>query len=402
MYKIAILGFGVVGGGVARLIDENKNEIAAFANDQVEVKYILDLRDFPDSPYGDKVVHDYSVIIGDPEISLIVEAMGGSHPAYEYTVGALRAGKSVVTSNKEVVANYGDEFLRIAEEEGVCYLFEASVGGGIPVLAPLINCAKQNKIREVRGILNGTTNYILTKMYTLGAGFDESLRDAQNKGYAEKNPDADVLGIDASRKIAILGALVTGKLLPTELIHTEGITGIRREDVQRAASIGCAIKLLGRCRIADGGVRATVAPYIIASDEPLAGVMGVYNAVELIGDPIECAMFYGPGAGAGPTASAIVGDVVQIIRAGRGAIQPAFERSPESALTMDSEVGRIYYAYEGVSAADVERIFDEPCILSDDGEVAFISPEMKEIELEGLCEKLRELGGVLKSKIRLL
>ena len=217
MTNVAILGFGVVGGGVARLITENYKEVTSLGGDEINIKYILDLRDFPDSPFADRVVHDFDIIASDPEVDTVIEVMGGSHPAYEYTVRALESGKNVITSNKEVVANFGDEFMALAEKNGVCYCFEASVGGGIPVISPIISCVRQNKITEVRGILNGTTNYILTKMFSFGDGFEESLADAQAKGYAERNPDADILGTDACRKIAILTSLVTGELHNTVL-----------------------------------------------------------------------------------------------------------------------------------------------------------------------------------------
>ena len=264
MKNIAILGFGVVGGGVADLITNNYDCIKRLGGDDVNIKYILDLRDFPDSPFADRVIHDYNIILSDPDVDCIIEAMGGSHPAYEYTSSALRAGKSVVTSNKEVVARYGDEFLRLAKESGACYRFEAAVGGGIPVISPIINCIGQNKITEVRGILNGTTNYILTKMFSFGASFEESLKDAQQRGYAEANPDADVLGTDACRKIAILTALASGSLPNTESIHTEGITNIRKEDVLSAEKVGLVIKLLGRCLITDAGMQVWLHPLCLA------------------------------------------------------------------------------------------------------------------------------------------
>jgi len=294
MTNIAILGFGVVGGGVAELIMKNRKEVEALGGDGINIKYVLDLRDFPDSPLGDRVVHDFDVILKDEEISVVAEMMGGSHPAYEYTVAALSAGKSVITSNKEVVANFGDEFLRLAKENGVSYRFEAAVGGGIPVISPLISFISQNKISEVRGILNGTTNYILTKMFSFGDSFESALADAQARGYAERNPDADVLGTDAARKISILSAIVSGKLISPDLIHTEGITGIRRNDVIAAERINASIKLVGRCILDDGKLSfVTVSPFVISNDEPLASVKGVYNAVEVIGDPIGNVMFYG-------------------------------------------------------------------------------------------------------------
>ena len=225
MTNVAIIGFGVVGGGVADLITKNSKEVSALGGDSVNIKYILDLRDFPDSPFSDRIIHDFKIIENDPEINTVIEVMGGSHPAYEFTVAALSAKKNVITSNKEVVANYGDEFLSLAKKMGVSYRFEAAVGGGIPVISPLISFIKQNRISEVRGILNGTTNYILTKMFSLGDTFESALLDAQKLGYAERNPDADILGIDASRKISILAAIVTGKLIsPT--IYTQRVLRI--------------------------------------------------------------------------------------------------------------------------------------------------------------------------------
>ena len=337
MTNIAILGFGVVGGGVADLITKNYSEVCRLGGDEINIKYILDLRDFPDSPFADKVIHDFNVIASDESVDCVIEVMGGSHPAYEYTMAALRAGKHVVTSNKEVVANFGDEFLAVAKEMGVCYRFEAAVGGGIPVISPMISCVGQNKITEVRGILNGTTNYILTKMFSFGASFEESLADAQELGYAERNPDADILGIDACRKIAILTSLATGKLIPTDKIHTEGITKIRKADVDASAKIGLKIKLLGRCVVSEDGVTAMVAPFMLPEDMPLATVSGVYNAVEVVGEPIGNVMFYGPGAGAGATASAVVGDLMQILASETNCAMPTM-RSEEHTSELQSQL----------------------------------------------------------------
>ena len=336
MIKIAILGFGVVGSGTAEVLTENKRVIEERLGCSYSIKYILDLRDFPESVFADKIVHDFDIILSDPSVEVVIEVMGGSHPAYEYTVAALKAGKSVITSNKEVVSKYGDEFLSLAEKNGCVYRFEAAVGGGIPVISPVINCIGQNKILEVRGILNGTTNYILTKMFSYGESFDEALKDAQNKGYAEKNPDADVLGIDACRKIAILTSLVTDKLVSTEKIHTEGITEIRSEDVAAAESLGMCIKLLGRCIIKGNGLAIIVAPFMMKKDSPLGGVSGVYNAVEVIGDPIGNLMFYGQGAGGGATASAVVGDLMQIICSGRNCAQPKIVKDDSALIDFSS------------------------------------------------------------------
>lgn len=402
MTNVAILGFGVVGGGVADLLTKNSDCVSRLGGDEINIKYILDLRDFPDSPFADRVVHDFDIILSDPEVDCVIEVMGGSHPAYEYTVAALKAGKSVITSNKEVVANYGDEFLALAAENGGCYRFEAAVGGGIPVISPMISFMGQNKISEVRGILNGTTNYILTKMFSFGDSFENSLKDAQNRGYAERNPDADVLGIDACRKITILTALVTGKLLPTELIHTEGITAIRKEDVMAAAYMDMSIKLLGRCIITDDGMQVIVAPFLLENSSPLSTVSGVYNAIEVIGDPIGNVVFYGQGAGAGATASAVVGDLMQIMRSGRGYAEPRWTRSSEGLSHFESFISKSYVAVEGVELQEVTEKLGEIQVISEDRELAFITSELCEAEITSALEALTSLGATVKSRIRLI
>lgn len=400
MRNIAILGFGVVGGGVADLITKNAKEVTSLGKDEINIKYILDLRDFPDSPFADKVIHDYEIIANDPEIDTVIEVMGGSHPAYEFTVKALSSGKNVITSNKEVVANFGDEFMALAEKNGVCYRFEAAVGGGIPVLSPIISCVKQNKLTEVRGILNGTTNYILTKMFSLGDSFESALADAQAKGYAERNPDADILGTDACRKIAILTALATGKLIPTDKIHTEGITGVRREDVCAAEKIGYKIKLLGRCLIGESRTLSMVAPFMLPADEPLSGVCGVFNAVEVVGEPINRAMFYGPGAGAGPTASAVVGDLMEIMRSGRNYAVPKMQKTEEGVVDFDSFVCSSYVALSGVGKSEAEGAFGELQIIEEGEEILFVTSKMSEGEFKKALGTLS--GATLKSRIRLI
>ncbi len=402
MINVAILGFGVVGGGVANLLTSNSAQTERLGGDKINIKYILDLRDFPDSPFADKVVHDFGVIVNDAEVDCVIEVMGGSHPAYEYTLAALRAGKSVITSNKEVVANFGDEFLAEAEKSGACYRFEAAVGGGIPVISPIINCIGQNKITEIRGILNGTTNYILTNMFSLGASFEDSLKDAQARGYAERNPDADILGTDACRKIAILTSLVTNKLVPVDKIHTEGITSIRKEDVLAAEKVGLSIKLLGRCVIGDDGMHIMVAPFLLGGDSALAGVSGVYNAVEVVGDPIGNVMFYGQGAGAGATASAVVGDLMQIMRSGRNCAQPKMVKTDESVCDFDSFACRSYLALSGADKKLVVDAFGEAQIISDVGEICIITRVMTEKEINDITEKLAVAGVTVKSRIRLL
>lgn len=401
MKNVAILGFGVVGSGVADLINANGECIKNLINDEVNIKLILDLRDFPTSPFASRVVHDFTIIEKDPEIDTVIEVMGGSHPAYEYTVRSLKAGKNVISSNKEVVANFGDEFLALAKKKGLSYKFEAAVGGGIPVISPIINCVRHNRVKEVRGILNGTTNYILTKMFTYGDSFASALKDAQAKGYAESNPDADILGIDASRKIAILAALVSGELISVDKIATEGITGIRAEDVLAAEKLGRSIKLLGRCIINEGkGPYVTVSPFLLAEDCPLSKVNGVYNAIEVSGEPVGNVMFFGPGAGGGATASAVVGDLVQQYTSGNEAIRPAFEKSDFDARErLENFASKYYVALPTGSEEKVKEAFSTVTFIDGISECAFVTEELTEKEL------MKKLDGAKLSplsKIRFL
>ena len=315
MAKVAIMGFGTVGSGVAEVLAGNAASIEKKAGEPVEVKYILDLREFPDSPFADKIVHDFSVIENDPEVTVVAECIGGARIAREYTTRALKAGKSVVTSNKEVVAECGDEFLEIAREKNVNYLFEASVGGGIPILRPLTSCLAANEITEIYGILNGTTNYILTKMIKEGLSFDTALRQAQEKGYAEADPTADIEGHDACRKICILASLAFGRHVYPRQVPTTGITGVTSGDVALAHAAGKRIKLLGRTlRLDDGKIIAYVAPHLIDDGEQLAGVEDVFNGIVVRGNAIGDVMFYGRGAGKLPTASAVAGDIIDAVK----------------------------------------------------------------------------------------
>ncbi|MBR2931102.1 MAG: homoserine dehydrogenase [Clostridia bacterium] len=390
-HGIAILGFGVVGGGVAKLVTDNKEELKKYTGKEIEIVRILDLRDFPDSPFASVITHDYSDVLSDERVDTVIEVMGGSHPAYEYTMAALKAGKNVVSSNKEVVANYGDEFVKAAKEAGVSYRFEAAVGGGIPVISPMLFSLRQNRMTEVRGILNGTTNYILTKMFTFGDSFESALADAQAKGYAERNPDADVLGIDASRKIAILSALGFDKLVNVNEIPTEGITGIRAEDVRAAESIGHSIKLLGRCIARENADPfIMVAPFLLPSDSPLAGVCGVYNAVEVLAEPLGNVMFYGQGAGAGATASAVVGDLIPIIAYDNyNPIVPGFNKTDYSPKAAFGEFkAKSYVALPEGSEECVRKVFGEVTPISSCGEYAFITEAMSEADFASRIEKL--------------
>ncbi len=315
MVNVAILGFGTVGSGVAEVLAGHEGSIARKADGLIRLKYILDVRDFPDNPFRDCFVKDFAAIEGDPAVDIVVETIGGTGAALDFTRRALEAGKSVVTSNKELVATHGYELTRLAKERGVCYLFEASVGGGIPIIRPLSQCLAANEILEIYGILNGTTNYILTRMIRAGLSFDAALKEAQEKGYAERDPSADVDGHDACRKICILAAIAFGRHIYPEQAPTEGISGISLADVDYAESAGKKIKLLGRAiRREDGRVCVYVAPHLVDHSDPLAGVEDVFNAITVRGDSIGDVMFYGRGAGKLPTASAVVADVMDVAR----------------------------------------------------------------------------------------
>ena len=315
MANFAIMGFGTVGSGVAEVLRMNAASIAKKLGEPLNLKYILDVRDLSATPYGEIAVKDFSVLENDPDLDVVVESIGGAKVAMELTRRALLAGKHVVTSNKELVASYGKELLNIAREKNVNYLFEASVGGGIPVLRPLFQCLAGNQIEEVVGILNGTTNYILTRMVKGGVSFEDALKEAQTKGYAEQNPAADVEGLDAGRKICILSNLAWGKEVLPERIHTQGISGLDLQDVAIAGKAGYRVKLLGRAlRLADGRQAAYVAPHLVPEDCPVAPVDDVFNAVMIRGNAVGDVMFYGRGAGDLPTASAVMGDVMDALQ----------------------------------------------------------------------------------------
>lgn len=312
--KIAVMGFGVVGSGTVELLDKNKDVIKNRCGQEIEVKYILDLRDFPDSPYKDKLTKSFEDILNDPEITVVAELMGGKTFAYDYTKRLLQKGVSVVTSNKELVATYGAELLKIAKENGCNYLFEASVGGGIPIIRPLHQCLAANRFSKIAGILNGTTNYILTKMIYDQKSFDEALAQAQSLGYAEKDPSADVDGHDATRKLCILGSLAFGKHIYPEYVHCSGIREITLDDVEYAENAGYAIKLIGLIENTESGIVATVCPRLVSINNPLSGVNDVFNAIMVTGDAVGEVLFYGRGAGKFPTASAVVGDIIDAVK----------------------------------------------------------------------------------------
>lgn len=310
MVNIAVMGYGTVGSGVVEVINTNSAVINQRAGDEINVKYVLDLRDFPGDPIQEKIVHDVDVIINDPEIKIVVEVMGGIEPAYTFVKRCLEAGKSVATSNKALVAKHGAELLSIARERELNFLFEASVGGGIPIIRALNSSMTADVIEEITGILNGTTNYMLTKMFYEGADYDEVLKEAQDNGYAERNPEADVEGYDACRKIAILSSLISGQQVDYEDIYTEGITKITKKDMMYAKEMGMTIKLLASSKRHKDHLHAIVAPALLGKDHPLYNIDDVFNAVFVNGNMLGDAMFYGSGAGKLPTASAVVADVV--------------------------------------------------------------------------------------------
>ena len=315
MIDVAIMGHGVVGSGVAEILLDHKDSIAKKAKNEINIKYILDLRDFEGLSYSDKFIKDFNVILRDPEIRVVVEVMGGINPAYDFVKSCLLSGKSVVTSNKELVAAKGAELLKIANEKNVNFLFEASVGGGIPVLRPIAQCLAANELSEIVGILNGTTNYILTKMIKEKVSFEDALKQAQELGYAEKDPTADIEGHDACRKICILASLGFGKHVYPNQVQTEGITKIDLSDAAYAEKLGYVIKLIGHAKkMDDKQISANVYPALINKENMLSGVSDVFNAVMVYGDAIGQVMFYGRGAGKSPTASAVVADVIDCVK----------------------------------------------------------------------------------------
>ena len=394
MIQIAILGFGVVGSGVAEVIRENDKELSEkLCGEHLNVKYILDRRSFPEHELNDRVTMDFDKIVNDPEIVMVVETMGGSHPAYEFTKQAISAGKNVVTSNKEVVANFGTELLELARENNVNYLFEASVGGGIPIIRPMWQCLAANKITSVAGILNGTTNFILTKMIEENMDFDTALKIAQSLGYAEANPAADVEGIDTCRKICILASLAFGYQIRPEEVSCEGITHITLEDVAAAESLGYAVKLLGRAENTEKGIYVITSPHLVSKDMLMSGVKDVYNAITVCGNAVGDVMFYGRGAGKLPTASAVVADVVDIARECKKAITWSVA---EKGVVADPKTYPCRFLLR-TDNKEVVSLFSPKDFVCEGKTIAFITEPLSENEL---TEKLAGLP--VLSRIRVL
>ncbi len=382
MINISILGYGTVGSGVVEVLQTNNESIAVKTGQPINVKYILDLRDFPGDPMEKKVVHDYQVIVNDPAIDIVVETMGGIHPAYEFVKQALEAGKSVCTSNKELVAKHGAELLAIAKERDINFLFEASVGGGIPIIRPLNQSLTADEIEEITGILNGTTNYILTKMATEDQDFATALSDAQAKGYAERNPEADVEGYDACRKIAILTSLAYGRQVDYEDIYTEGITKITKTDMQYAKTLDASIKIVGSSRKDGDKVVAFVAPMMVNSDHPLYSVNDVFNGIFVKGNVLGDTMFYGKGAGKLPTASAVVADVIDAAKHKGTNIMTIWSKDKLQLESFDDAKHRFFVRVAEDEKAKAEEVFGSVTVVDANvaGEFGFITSLMTEKE----------------------
>ena len=395
--KIAVMGYGTIGSGVVEVLEVNKDLITERAGEPVEVKYILDLRDFPGDPYEKCIVHDYQTIVNDPEVGIVVEAMGGVEPAYTFVKAMLLAGKQVTTSNKNLVAEKGAELIAIAREKDLNFMFGASVGGGIPIIRPLNTCLTADEIEEITGILNGTTNYMLTRMANEGVSFDEVLKDAQAKGYAEADPTADVEGIDPCRKIAILTSLVCGKQVNYEDIYTEGITKITSEDFAYANKMERSIKLLASSKQVGDKYACMVAPFMLTKSHPLCNVNDVFNSVFVRGNMLGDAMFYGSGAGKLPTASAVVADIVDMVK--HSHVNVFIDWSQERMELVDyKENVNSFFVRTTSSKADVEAVFGTVVYVEGvvEGEIGFVTKGMTEADF---AEKIEKISCV--SRIRL-
>ena len=410
MAKLAVLGYGVVGSGTVEVIYKNKELLEKKAGEALDVKYILDLRDFPDSPYADKFTKDFNVILNDPEVTVVAEVIGGIKFSYGYVKSLLEAGKSVVTSNKELVAEKGAELLAIAHEHNVNFFFEASVGGGIPIIRPLHQCLAANEIDDIAGILNGTTNFILTKMINEGMGFDEALKMAQELGYAERDPSADVEGHDTCRKICILASLAFGKHVYPKNIHTEGITKITLEDVKYCENFGGAVKLIGWASRRGDDVAVMTCPAFIGGESQLSSVNDVFNAILVRGDATGDVVFYGKGAGKLPTASAVVSDIIIAVKQKNSSISLQWEDSQQDFVLDYKSLDNKFYVRivsdnKQAALERAEKLFGKLEMLHRDGEAAdeaaFITEAINESKFEEYCGQLAEVAEI-KGTVRVL
>ena len=398
MVKVAVLGYGTVGSGIVEVIKTNQDMVNKKAGDEIDVKYILDLRDFPGDPYENLVVHDVEIILNDPEVLVIAEAMGGVEPAYTFTKRALSAGKSVCTSNKELVAKHGAELIELARVNKCNYMFEASVGGGIPIIRPLNASLTPERVDGITGILNGTTNYILTKMEKEGSDFDTVLKESQDKGYAERNPEADVEGYDACRKIAILSSLIYGKNVNFENIYTEGITKITTNDFAYAKKAGYTIKLLAMSKEVDGKYFAMVTPCMINDQNPLYFVNDVFNGILVHGNTLGNTMYYGAGAGKLPTASAVVSDIIDCVKHLGKTVFCFWDKEELTLSSMDDSVKRFFVRVKDADFAKAKEVFGdvEEIDAQIAGEKGFFTQAMSE---KAFKEKSAQVGEII-SRIR--
>lgn len=398
MVKVAVLGYGTVGSGIVEVIKRNQELVNKKAGEEIDVKYILDLRDFPGDPYENLVVHDVNVILEDEEVKVVCEAMGGVEPAYTFTKRALSSGKSVCTSNKELVAKHGAELLEIARSNQCNYMFEASVGGGIPIIRPINASLTPERVDGITGILNGTTNYILTKMELEGSDFDTVLKEAQDKGYAERNPEADVEGYDACRKIAILSSLVYGKTVNYEDIYTEGITKITTTDFAYAKKAGWTIKLLAMSKEVEGKYFAMVTPCMINPANPLFHVNDVFNGILVHGNTLGNTMYYGAGAGKLPTASAVVADVIDCVRHMGKTVLCFWDAQKLEISSIDDSVKRFFVRISEEDRQKAVKAFGELEMVDAgiEGEIGFFTTAMSEKEFNTRSE----LAGTILSRIR--
>ena len=394
--KAAIMGYGTIGSGVAEVLEINGGSIAKRVGEPIEIKYILDLRDFPGDPIQEKIVHDYKAIAEDPEVRIVVETMGGVEPAYTFVKTMLEAGKHVTTSNKALVAAKGAELIALAKKKNVNFMFEASVGGGIPIIRPLNSCLTADEIEEITGIINGTTNYMLTKMSEEGLEFDAVLKEAQEKGYAEKDPTADIEGYDACRKIAILTSLVCGQQVDFEDIHTEGITKITAADMKYAKTMGRAIKLLATSKKTEEGYTAMVAPFLLPPEHPLYSVNGVFNAIFVHGNVLGDAMFYGSGAGKLPTASAVVADVVEMAKNSDKNIPVEWSSKKLKLVDSDNAVNRFFIRTEVPDRDKISEGFGEAEYVEAEGATGDLGLVPNYTREGELAQKTDALGGVLQ------
>ena len=394
--KVAIMGYGTIGSGVAEILEVNKDVIAKRCGEPLELKYVLDLRDFEGDPIADKIVHDYMTIVEDPEVAIVVETMGGVEPAYTFVKAMLEAGKHVTTSNKALVADKGAELIEIARHK-VNFLFEASVGGGIPIIRPLTSCLTGDVIEEITGIVNGTTNYMMTKMTQEGLDFDAVLKDAQDKGYAEKDPTADIEGYDACRKIAILTSLICGRQVDYKDIPTEGITHITSTDMKYAKKMGRTIKLLATSKAQGDSYVARVAPFLLSPEHPLYNVHDVFNAIFVHGNMLGDGMFYGSGAGKLPTASAVVGDMVAIAKHIDKNIYLEWEKE-KLVLADPMEQKNRFFVRSTATEAEIESVFGkvEFIEIGLDDEIGFVTEEMKESEYATKAAALGEIRQMIR------